>query len=117
MNKQDVVDGLKKFVGLPNTPEVRDMVTREVIHIDSSKKQFSDEEVIEVAKAINGPHRELPEGAKYTLSELREHKWAMISKSERATCINQAVSVLNHMVNSFHVIEKFNPDRKETVSN
>lgn len=54
-----------------------------------------DEMIEKLAKAINGPHNPVPSNSEHTLSDLRDVRWAHLSKNEKQVCINAAAAVLD----------------------
>lgn len=54
----------------------------------------------EVAKAIEGPHKPVPEGSKFSLYHLREVRWSMLSESDKGCRLNEAQSALAYLHNT-----------------
>lgn len=52
------------------------------------------DEVERMARAIEGPHFPVPEGSKYTLDELRAHRWAGLTTQKRGERMTQARAAL-----------------------
>ncbi|WP_210250450.1 hypothetical protein [Brucella anthropi] len=53
-----------------------------------------DELIEQVAKAINGPFRSLPEGSPHTLEQLRDIRWTQINGMERNLCLASAKAAI-----------------------
>lgn len=51
-------------------------------------------DVEELAMAIEGPHKPVPDGSRYTLAELRINRWSWLSDAEKAERKAQARSAL-----------------------
>jgi len=50
-----------------------------------------------VAKAIEGPHCPVPQGAGYTLADLRQRRWNMLLPDEKQARLNEAQAALAAM--------------------
>lgn len=51
-------------------------------------------DIEELAMAIEGPHKPVPDGSKYTLAELRVNRWLWLSDAEKAERMAQARSAI-----------------------
>ncbi len=49
----------------------------------------------DIARAIEGPHRPVPEGSRFTLEELRDVRWNRLTEQERGARLNEAQAVLD----------------------
>lgn len=50
-----------------------------------------------LAKVLNGPFEELPSTSKFTLEQLRETRWSMLSSGERAIKKMEAKAALRYL--------------------
>jgi hypothetical protein len=53
-----------------------------------------DPELLAIAKAINGPWRDVPAECKFTLQQLRDAKWEQLSISDQNCRLQEAKAVM-----------------------
>lgn len=56
---------------------------------------MSDDLLIKVAQAINGPHCEVPHNTMWTLNDLRQIRWEQQSANEQRMLLNQAKAAIS----------------------
>lgn len=57
-----------------------------------------DEFILDIAKTMNGPWNEVPEGSPYTLEELRETKWGHLHWQDQEALKLVAGAVIDRMI-------------------
>jgi hypothetical protein len=58
---------------------------------------MTEQDVLRVAMAIEGPHLPVPPTCRYTLQELREVRWEYLSPSEQKLRLQEAKAAIEAM--------------------
>ena len=71
---------------------------------------MTEDQVERVARAIEGPHLPVPATCKFSLDELRETRWGMLSRQEQQVRLNEARAAIAAVGDEWRTIFRTEPD-------